>query len=221
MSHQIVVVYSGGLDSTTLLYHLLAEGHGLKALSVDYGQRHLDQELGAARAITATLDIDHQTLDLRALVGFLGRNSLSDRSVAVPEGAYTEDTMRMTTVPNRNMILLSVAIAWAGSLRYHAVAFGAHGGVYTPYPDCQPRFAEAMDQAALVCDWDPIRVLAPFVKWDKAGIVRRGAELGVPFELTWSCYNGGRKHCGRCGTCLDRRNAFEKAGIPDPTPYEP
>jgi 7-cyano-7-deazaguanine synthase len=112
-----------------------------------------------------------------------------------------------------------VALAWAATLWYDAVAFGAHGGEYTPYPDCQPRFAEAMDRAAQVCDWGPLRVLAPFVGWDKAAVVRRGVELGVPFELTWSCYNGGAAHCGRCGTCLDRRKAFEKAGVPDPTQY--
>jgi 7-cyano-7-deazaguanine synthase len=119
------------------------------------------------------------------------------------------------------MILLSVGLAWAVSLGYDGVAFGAHAGQYTPYPDCQPAFAAAMDGAARVCDWEPRRVLAPFVELDKAGVVRRGAELGVPFELTWSCYNGGSKHCGRCGTCLDRRSAFKKAGVVDPTEYAP
>jgi 7-cyano-7-deazaguanine synthase len=214
-----VVVYSGGLDSTTLLYHLRAEGHTLKALSVDYGQRHREPEQAAARTICARLGVEQRTVDLTSLAGFLGRNSLSDPSVPVPAGEYAADTMRVTTVPNRNMILLSVALAWAASLRFDAVACGAHGGEYTPYPDCRPPFAEAMDRAAQVCDWEPLRVLAPFVTWDKAAVVRRGAELGVPFELTWSCYHGGATHCGRCGTCLDRRRAFDRAGVPDPTAY--
>jgi 7-cyano-7-deazaguanine synthase len=105
------------------------------------------------------------------------------------------------------------------SLEFDAVAFGAHGGEYTPYPDCQPAFADAMDLAAQRCHTSPVRVLAPFVAWDKAAIVRRGIELGVPFGLTWSCYNGGEVHCGVCGTCLDRMRAFEKAGVRDPTVY--
>jgi 7-cyano-7-deazaguanine synthase len=219
MPQQCVAVYSGGLDSTTLLYHLRAEGFSLKALSVDYGQRHREREQAAAQTLCARLGLEQRVVDLTALVEFLGRNSLSDLSVAVPEVEYAAASMRLTTVANRNMILLAVAIAWAAGLRYEAVAFGAHGGEYTPYPDCRPAFAEAMDQAAQVCDWEPMRVLAPFVAWDKAAIVRRGAELGVPFELTWSCYQGGETQCGRCGTCLDRRQAFAKAGIPDPTQY--
>ncbi|HJZ55022.1 MAG TPA: 7-cyano-7-deazaguanine synthase, partial [Gemmataceae bacterium] len=111
-------------------------------------------------------------------------------------------------------------IAWAASLGFDAVAFGAHGGAHTNYPDCRSPFAEAMDRAAQVCDFRPIRVLAPFVSWVKADIVRWGAELGVPFELTWSCYAGGRKHCGRCGTCLDRLAAFAACSLCDPVEYE-
>jgi len=113
-----------------------------------------------------------------------------------------------------------VGIAWAISLQYDSVAFGAHSGRYTPYPDCQPAFAGAMHQVAGLCDWKKIAVLAPFVTWDKGDIVKRGAELGVPFELTWSCYNGGEMHCGKCGTCIDRKEAFEKQGLTDPVPYQ-
>jgi 7-cyano-7-deazaguanine synthase len=220
MARNVVVIYSGGLDSTTLLYHLRAEGCVVKALSVDYRQRHRERELTAAREVCRRLGVEQQTVDLTALVGFFGRNSLSDQSVAVPEGAYTPATMQTTTVPNRNMVMLSVGIAWAASLGFDAVAFGAHGGEYTPYPDCRPAFAEAMDAAAWVCDWRPIRVLAPFVTWSKSDVVRRGAELGVPFELTWSCYDGGQKHCGRCGTCRDRLAAFAACGLRDSAAYE-
>ena len=216
----VVLVFSGGLDSTTLLYHLKAEGLIVKALSVNYGQRHLAREMAAARLITTVIGVEHETVDLRALVSFLGRNSLTDHRVAVPEGEYSQETMALTVVPNRNMVLLSVAIAWAVSLEFDAVAFGAHGGEYTPYPDCQHAFTEAMDVVAQRCHTSPIRVLAPFVDWDKSDIVRRGAALGVPFGLTWSCYNGGEAHCGKCGTCLDRRAAFAKAGVSDPTTYE-
>jgi 7-cyano-7-deazaguanine synthase len=130
--------------------------------------------------------VEGRVVDLRGLVGLLGQDSLSGSAVAVPDGKYEAATMQVTTVPNRNMGLLSVALAWASSRKYAAVAYGAHGGPYTNYPDCRPEFAAALDQAAGLCDWEPIRVLAPFVGWEKGDIVRRGAELDVPFELTWS-----------------------------------
>jgi 7-cyano-7-deazaguanine synthase len=220
MTDNVIVIVSGGLDSTTLLYHLRAAGCELKGISVDYGQRHGPHELAAASKICGQLQIEHRTLNMTPLVEFLGQNSLSDSSKEVPEGRYEPETMQLTTVPNRNMILLSVGIAWAISSDFDSVAFGAHGGSYTPYPDCQPAFAESMDTVAGLCDWRKIRVLSPFIKWEKADIVRRGAELGVPFGLTWSCYKGGEKHCGQCGTCIDRKEAFARCGLEDLVEYE-
>ncbi len=215
-----IVLFSGGLDSTTLLYQLRAEGHTLRALSVDYGQRHGIRELASARELASELAIDWRPLDLTRLVEFFGQNSLTDSTRAVPAGVYSTDSMAQTLVPNRNMVLLSVAMAWAIDTGSQAVAFAAHGGTYTPYPDCRPAFASAMDAAARVCHTTPVEVWAPFVHWSKADIVKRGAELGVPFERTWSCYRGGEKHCGECGTCRDRRTAFIESGMPDPTQYE-
>jgi 7-cyano-7-deazaguanine synthase len=220
MTNRTVVVFSGGLDSTTLLYHLKDARHELIALAVNYGQRH-SRELDCARAICHGLGVDLKTLDLTGISQIFGSNRLSDADAEIPEGSYQPDSMQQTTVPNRNMILLSIASGWAISNDCQAVAFGAHSGEYTPYPDCRPEFAEAMDKAAQLCDWKPLRILAPFVEWTKADIVRRGAELGVPFDLTWSCYVGGDRHCGRCGTCLDRQNAFQQSGVNDPTEYEP
>ncbi len=220
MNEKAIVIYSGGLDSTTLLYHLRNAGYELKALSVNYGQRHLHRELGAATAVCRRIGVDQSVLDLTSLVSFFGQNSLTNLSVDVPERPYAQSTIPLTTVPNRNMILLSVGIAWAVSLSFDAVAFGAHSGPRTNYPDCSPGFAEAMDGAARQCDERNISVLAPFVTWGKGDIVRRGVELGVPFELTWSCYKGGEKHCGQCGTCIDRQEAFKKCGLTDPAEYE-
>lgn len=219
MTTRTVVIFSGGLDSTTLLYELKTAGHDVAALAINYGQRH-SRELFSAERICQEIGVDLTTLDLAGLAQVFGSNSLSDTAVAVPEGEYAEDSMQQTTVPNRNMILLSIATGWAISNDYQAVAFGAHSGEYTPYPDCRPEFATAMDNAAQLCDWESIRILAPLVTWTKSDIVRRGAELGVPFQSTWSCYVGGEKHCGRCGTCLDRKSAFEQSGILDPTDYE-
>lgn len=215
-----VVILSGGLDSTTLLYHLRDAGHELKALSIHYGQRH-SRELDAAKAIVSTAGVEHRVVDVSGLAGLFGENALTDSSIDVPHGEYQPSTIAVTTVPNRNMIMLSIAAGWALALKYNGVGFGAHSGEYTPYPDCQPEFAAAMNCAMHVCDDNLIEVLAPFVRWDKAGIVQRGHDLGVPFELTWSCYEGGAIHCGRCSTCLDRRKAFKACRVTDPVEYAP
>lgn len=213
-----VLIYSGGLDSTVLLYHLRAEGHEVRGLGIDYGQRHR-RELEAAAAICRQLGTEYRIADLSTLRALLGGSALT-ADLAVPEGHYTEESMKQTVVPNRNMIMLAVAIGWAVSLRYDAVAYAAHAGDHTVYPDCRPEFAEAMDRAAALCDWHRVRILRPFIDKTKADLVRLGASLGVPFERTWSCYRGGEYHCGRCGTCVERREAFALAGVADPTKYE-
>lgn len=215
---EVVLIYSGGLDSTVLLHHLAAEGHAVRALSVNYGQRHA-RELESAAALTARLGVEHRVVDLRTITPLLGANSLTSVEVRVPTGHYAEESMKATVVPNRNMLLLAVAAAWAMALKADAVAYAAHGGDHAIYPDCRPEFAEAMARAIALADWHPVELIRPFVDWTKADIVRRGAELEVPFEQTWSCYQGGALHCGRCGTCIERREAFHLAGVPDPTPY--
>lgn len=213
-----VLVYSGGLDSTVLLYDIRARGYQVHALSVNYGQRHA-RELAAAASICALLGVDHRMADLRALQPLFGASSLTDTSVAVPHGHYEAESMRSTVVPNRNMLLLAVAGAWAASLKVDSVSYAAHGGDHAIYPDCRPEFADAMDAALRLCDWQSLRLERPFVGLDKTALVRRGAELGVPFAETWSCYEGGVVHCGRCGTCVERREAFAQAGVSDPTEY--
>ncbi len=215
---RVVLVFSGGLDSTVLLYHLRQEGCALRALSVDYGQRHR-RELDAAAAIAAALELEHRIVDLPSLGALLSGSALTSPSIAVPREEYGRENMEATTVPNRNMVLLALAIAWAAQQHDDAVAFAAHAGRTLTYPDCRPAFAAAMDHAARLADWRPIAVLAPFVTWRKADIVRRGHALGVPLERTWSCYVGGAQHCGECATCRDRRAAFAEAGVSDPTEY--
>lgn len=213
-----VIVLSGGMDSATLLYHLRNEGHTLRALTVNYGQRH-EREIVSAVEICREAGVEHRVADLRAINPFFGENSLSGRSVDVPEGHYNDESMRATIVPNRNMILLAVAIAWAVGLKYEAVAYGAHAGDHTIYPDCRPEFAAAMARAAALCDWQPIELLRPFIHMDKGDIARRGVELGAPLHLTWTCYQGGAVHCGRCGACRERIEAFGKYGLTDPAQY--
>ncbi len=213
-----VLIYSGGLDSTVLLYHLRASGHTVQALSVNYGQRH-HCELEHAQAICADLGVPYQVADLSNIRPLLAGSSLTSDSIEVAEGHYTEETMKSTVVPNRNMLLLSLATSFALSIGAEQVAYAAHHGDHAIYPDCRPEFATAMEHAIELCDWNTIRLIRPFVDWTKADIAKRGAELNIPLEKTWSCYKGKALHCGRCGTCIERREAFDLAGITDPTLY--
>jgi 7-cyano-7-deazaguanine synthase len=213
-----ILIYSGGLDSTVLLYDLLKQGHEVHCLSVDYGQRHR-REIESAKAITAWLGVDHQVADLRSITGLLAGSSQTSPDVQVPEGHYAAESMKLTVVPNRNMILLSVAVGWAISLKAHQVVYAAHGGDHAIYPDCRPDFVDALKHAVTLADWHQVNLRGPYTAIDKSDIVKIGDRLRVPFEKTWSCYNGGDLHCGRCSTCVERREAFEKAAVADPTEY--
>lgn len=219
---EAIVIASGGLDSTTLIYHLLACGSRVRLLSFDYGQRHR-RELDAARGIAASLRIPFQLVDLRTVGALLSGCALTDLDVDVPDGYYTDKSMRLTVVPNRNSLMLDVAVAVAATLGCDAVAFGAHGGDHLVYPDCRPEFLEAFTASAKLANQgflpDDFCVVAPFLRWSKADVVRLGATYHVPFELTWSCYKGGAMQCGTCGTCTERREAFRNSQIPDPTTY--
>ncbi|MBC9868745.1 MAG: 7-cyano-7-deazaguanine synthase QueC [Opitutae bacterium] len=213
-----VLAYSGGLDSTVLLYHLVAEGGVVSALSVNYGQRH-QRELDSARAIATRLGLPHKTIDLSSLGKLLEGCSLTNPDLPMPQGHYAEPSMKATVVPNRNMLFLALAASWAISLGADTVSYAAHSGDHAIYPDCRETFAQALDNAIRLADWREIRLNRPFVHLDKGAIVERGATLGVPFARTWSCYEGGQFHCGRCGTCIERREAFHRAGVEDPTLY--
>ena len=216
---KIIAVVSGGLDSVVLAHKLAAEGHDLLLLSVDYGQRHR-KELAYAARCAGRLDVEHRVADLRGLAPLLAGSALTDPAVPLPEGHYADESMKATVVPNRNMILASVAAAWAIRARGDAIALGVHAGDHAIYPDCRPAFADALDATLAVCDWHPVRVLRPFIGLGKHDICGLGHRLGVPLAETWSCYAGRDRHCGRCGTCVERREAFELSGVPDPTEYE-
>ena len=215
-----ILIHSGGMDSTVLLYHLIQEGNTVKALSINYGQRHC-KELDFAAELTAQLGVEHKIADLRSVTTLLACSSLTSSDIEVPEGHYAEENMKATVVPNRNMILLSLAAGWAISNRYDHVSYAAHAGDHDIYPDCREEFTDALDKAIRLADWHEVSLHRPFVTKTKADIAVLGAELGVPFEKTWSCYKGEELHCGRCGTCVERREAFHLAGISDPTPYQP
>jgi len=214
-----VLIYSGGIDSTVLLYDLLNSGHDVQALSVNYGQRH-GKELDCAKSLCKQLHVEHHVADLTALNPLLSGSSLTSPHVQVPEGHYEDESMKATVVPNRNMILLSIATGWAMSTGASSVSYAAHSGDRAIYPDCKEEFADAMNSVMEIAGWDKVSLNRPFSSLTKADIVKLGDELGVPFEQTWSCYKGGQVHCGVCGTCVERREAFQLAGVTDPTIYD-
>jgi len=226
-----VSLMSGGMDSTTLAYMLKANGNDLHLLSFDYGQRHR-KELVAASRLADILGADHHIVELGTqskvdevllpLSSLLKGSSLTDESVPVPDGHYAEETMKATVVPNRNAIMLSIAYGVAVAEGAETVAFGAHAGDHAIYPDCRPEFVEALCKALQIGnEWsDPLpEVVGPFLDMTKANIATLGQALGVPWEKTWTCYKGGEIHCGRCGTCVERREAFRLARVEDPTEY--
>jgi len=215
---KLVVLVSGGLDSSTLLYDLVDAGHTVAGLSILYGQRH-DKEISVAQALCKKLKVEHQIADLSGIQRFIAGSSQTSTDIDVPEGHYTEESMKLTVVPNRNMILLSVAMGWAISKKFDGVAYAAHGGDHAIYPDCRPEFVKKISETAKICDWHQLDIVTPYVNWTKSQIVRRGAELKVPFGETWSCYKGLDLHCGKCGTCVERKEAFSLAEILDPTSY--
>ena len=209
-----VLIISGGLDSTTLMYWMKSKGYDLFALSLDYGQKH-KKELAMAAEHCKKLNVPHQNISLESIKGIFEKSSLVGEK-EVPEGSYSEDNMTSTVVPNRNMILLSIAIAYAIDKNASTVFYGAHSGDHSLYPDCRPSFVEAMKKAAELCHYYPVTIEAPFLYKSKAEIVKIGSELKVDFSLTWSCYKGGDVPCGVCGTCIERAKAFSENELIDP-----
>ena len=218
-----VVLLSGGLDSATCLAIARAEGHDCHALSFAYGQRH-EAELAAARRVAAALGAaQHRvmTIDLAAF----GGSALTDTSIAVPEAPSTG--IPVTYVPARNTIFLAMALAWSEVLGAHDIYIGVNAVDYSGYPDCRPAFVAAFERMANLAtragveEAARLRIRAPLIELSKAGIIRRGLDLGVDYSLTVSCYQADTegRACGRCDSCRLRREGFAAAGVPDPTPY--
>ncbi len=217
-----VAIVSGGLDSVTLAYLLKSEGWELHLLAFDYGQRH-KREVEFARRAAQALQAGFDLVDISAAGRLLGGSALTDDSIAVPHGHYASPNMAVTIVPNRNAIFLAIAYGAAVAENAEIVAAAVHGGDHFIYPDCRPQFVAAFDamqkEAVAGCGHADLRLHAPFTDHFKHDIVAIGAALAVPFGETWSCYEGGEIHCGQCGTCVERKEAFALAKIADPTNY--
>lgn len=219
MPDKVIALHSGGIDSSVLLYYLRSLGKEVLPLSINYGQRHW-KELNAAFEVCRAGGFSWKKLDLQPLREILQGSSQTDPEISVPDGHYADETMKITVVANRNMVLISMATAYAISQKAEMVAYAAHAGDHAIYPDCREHFIAAMSHAISLCDYNPPHLFAPFGQRTKRDIVRLGAELKVPFDLTWSCYRGKEIHCGRCSTCVERAESFYLARVPDPTVYE-
>ena len=207
------------MDSVTLAYRI-AQDHELTGLiSFDYGQRHR-KELDFARACADELDTEHILMDISNIGRQLTGSALTD-DLDVPDGHYAEDTMKITVVPNRNAIMLTIAYGIAASRGADVVATAVHGGDHFIYPDCRPAFTSSFEtmQRYALDGYADISLFTPYVHVSKAEIAAEGLRLGIDYRKTWSCYKGGETHCGRCGTCVERREAFHLAGGIDPTEY--
>ena len=212
-----LLILSGGVDSTTLLYD--EQERIALAVSFDYGSKHNACEIPFAQWHCQQLGIPHVIIPLDFMARYF-RSSLLTGGEEIPEGHYDDENMRSTVVPFRNGIMLSIAVGMAESNGLQYVMMANHGGDHTIYPDCTPQFVQAFDAAAQAGTFVHIGLRSPYTNLTKADIARRGKDLGIDYAKTWSCYKGGNKHCGRCGTCVERREAFALAGIADPTEYE-
>lgn len=216
---KVVVLCSGGMDSVTALHWARVHHDVTAVLSFDYGAKHNHREIPLAIELAEKIGAPHRTIPL----DFIGKyfdSALLQSGGDIPEGHYAEENMKRTVVPFRNGIMLAAACGFAESAGAQGLVIAAHAGDHTIYPDCREDFMRAMGDAMRLGTYAGIQLLRPFIAMDKGQIAAEGARLGVDYARTWSCYKGGSIHCGKCGTCVERREAFQRAGLPDPTVYE-
>ncbi len=212
MPKKIVAVVSGGMDSVTMLHDLVKKGNIITVLSFDYEQRH-KKELLMMKWNCKKLGIEYKIIKLGKI---MSNSCLTDPDKPVPHGHYESKSMKLTVVPNRNMVMLSVAISYAISCDFEAVAYAAHSGDHAIYPDCRPEFVQKIKALAKVVHYFPVDILTPYLALNKGTIIARGLKIGVDYSKTWTCYEGKEKICGKCGSCQERLEGFKQNGIKDP-----
>lgn len=205
------------MDSITMLYDFASEI--ALGISFDYGSNHNDKEIPFAKMHCERLGIKHVTIPLDFMHQYF-KSSLLEGGDAIPEGHYEEDNMKSTVVPFRNGIMLAIAVGMAESNGLKKIFIANHGGDHTIYPDCRPEFIKAFNDASIAGTFEGLTIKAPYTNITKTDIAKRGKELGIDYTETWSCYKGGDKHCGKCGTCVERKEALFLAGIDDKTIYD-
>lgn len=223
--HGAVVLLSGGIDSACVLWNALNHEGRVIAVTFDYGQRHR-REIESAQALFRAakekfpvVAHDHRIIDLSVFGSSLKSSALTNHSSALPEGHYADPSMKATVVPSRNLMFYSIASAIAADCELERVYSAPHAGDHPIYPDCRPEFISAMQTVLYLANYLPVEIVTPFLRKTKVDIARHAYHYDVPIALTWSCYAGGEKHCGKCGTCVERIEAFKIAGIDDPTEY--
>jgi 7-cyano-7-deazaguanine synthase len=213
-ANKCVVVLSGGPDSSVVAYWARRQGYDLSCITFKYGQI-AEKETECARKISENLSAQIKVIDLSSLKEiFMGVTSLCDRNIALTS-AFSQPIV----VPFRNAIFLSIAVSYAAGIGAKKIFYGAHGSDAKFYPDCRPEFYKSFEATAKLGTEISVQIQAPFCGVSKAELIKVGVDLGVPFELTWSCYLDGAKHCGKCESCVNRKNAFKQAGVADPTQY--
>ena len=210
---KVLVVYSGGLDSFTLLNLAKKKFDRVYAISFDYGQKHR-KELDVALSSTKKLGVEHKIVRL-PFEDFLSDSALVG-NIEIPEGNYDKERMKLTVVPNRNMVMISVAASLAISRKINHIWYAAHAGDHEIYPDCRPEFINKLSKVLKICDYHEIILDAPFKDLSKEEIVKIGLEMSLDYSQTWTCYEGKVKPCNKCSACLERINAFEKNNFKDP-----
>ncbi|REL29446.1 7-cyano-7-deazaguanine synthase QueC [Thalassotalea euphylliae] len=218
MTEKVVVIYSGGMDSYTVLNRAIKDGMQVYPLTFDYGQRHV-KEIDCAAAVCKSLNVPHKVIDISAINQLLAGSSLTD-DIEIPEGHYEEESMKSTVVPNRNMILLSLAVGYAVSVGASKVYYGAHSGDHAIYPDCRPEFVEKMNDVCQIANYEAVEIYSPYLSVSKTAILTDGIAMGLDYSQTWTCYNGREHACGKCGACQERLEAFRDNNATDPLTYE-
>ena len=219
-SKKIVVLVSGGMDSVVALHDAAAAGNEVvAAVSFNYGSKHNHREIPFAKIHADLIGTEHRVIDL-IFMDELFESDLLKSGGDIPEGHYEQENMKQTVVPFRNGIMLSIAAGFAESIEAEGLVIAAHSGDHAIYPDCREDFMKPMGDAIQAGTYVNLELMRPFIALRKEDIAARGAELGVDFSQTWSCYKGLDLHCGKCGTCVERKEAFAIAGISDPTEYE-
>lgn len=218
MTEKVVVIYSGGMDSYTVLNRAIKDGMQVYPLTFDYGQRHV-KEIDCAAEVCKSLNVPHKVIDISAINQLLAGSSLTD-DIDIPEGHYEEESMKSTVVPNRNMILLSLAVGYAVSVGASKVYYGAHSGDHAIYPDCRPEFVEKMNDVCQIANYEAVEIYSPYLSVSKTAILTDGIKMGLDYSQTWTCYNGREHACGKCGACQERLEAFRDNKATDPLTYE-
>lgn len=218
MTEKVVVIFSGGMDSFTVLNRAIKDGKQVYALSFDYGQRHV-KELDNAKSICDNLNVNHKIIDISAINQLLAGSSLTD-DIEIPEGHYEAENMKSTVVPNRNMILLSLAVGYAVSVGASQVYYGAHSGDHAIYPDCRPEFVMKMNDVCQIANYEAVEIFSPYLHNTKSDILADGISMNLDYSQTWTCYNGRKNACGKCGACQERLEAFADNNLVDPLIYE-